>query len=431
MDIDKIHEYYTPELTDAQVTAMKQFDPAQHDVMNPQIRRKKEVSKPTGLKNEQGDDVMTTVYEEVNRISIPMQKSVVSTRKHFMNLKNARLYSDLEDSKMLEEVRRVRRDNKYSFKVNQLATAVMSELQAGELWWLNENLDVKMRVLSPSRGDLLQPVFDLHGDLKAIVRLTTIIDENNEEVELTEIYTDTVIRTYVGDKFNDKVNKLGKIPIVYYSQERPEWFDVQSMIERTETLLSNFADTNDYNGAPITLAKGEITGFADKGERGKVISLEQDAELSYLTWEQAPESIALEIKELKEGMHKYSHTPDLSMEALKGQGLSGVAIDRVFIDAQLTAEDKLNGDFGECMQRSVNVCTAFLRLKGIPDDNIIVECEPFRFDDLSVQIKNYIEMSGSTISQETAVMQTATLIGVDPSEEWDKVKKENDLLNIS
>lgn len=41
-------------------------------------------------------------------------------------------------------------------------------------------------------------------------------------------------------------------------------------IERMEELLSNCGDTNDYFGYPSYVVSGEIEGFAEKGEQGKV-----------------------------------------------------------------------------------------------------------------------------------------------------------------
>lgn len=429
MEINEILEKYIPQETPQQEAAKQQYDVKLHKVFQERYRPKKEIVKPTGEIDADGKEIMQTSLEDVNRIAFAFQQTVVSVRKHFMNLNNSKIYANDENSVLLARLKEVRQDNKYNYKINQLATAVMSELSAGELWYVNEAKEVKMQLLSPSRGDYLAPVWDRHKNLVAVVRTYTDLEDN----EVTEIYRENDIHTFIGEEFiGVTTHNIGKIPIVLYEQALPEWHMVQDIIERYETLMSNFADTNDYNGAPIIVVKGQIEGFASKGERGKIVEIEEGAEMNYLSWDSAPESIALELKELKEAMHKFSHTPDISMEALKGMGLSGVAFDRVFIDAQLTAEDKLFSDFGESMQRSVNLVKHILvRLEGLKDEPINIELEAFRFNDLESQVKMLIEMSGVTMSQETAVKLTAVLQGLDPRDEWERFQAENDLMDVN
>ena len=66
-------------------------------------------------------------------------------------------------------------------------------------------------------------------------------------------------------KATRRKTKSERLPIIYGRQEETEWEDVQGMIERLETLLSNFADVIDYNANPMIFFKGRLTGFGRKG----------------------------------------------------------------------------------------------------------------------------------------------------------------------
>lgn len=441
MEVTDVLKLYAPKLPDAYNKAMAQYNPKTHDVMSVVKRPNKEIYEP--ILDTNGDEVIDDNGEvqyqkksvEVNRVAIPMQKLIVSLRKYFMNLRGSQITCEDDSSLLLEAVRLVRHKNKYSFKIEDIATRTMSELQSAEFWFIPPGTDeIKMRVLSPEKGDLMMPIFDEYGDMKFFVRAYEITDiETQDTLQLTDIFTDKVNYTFNenGELVRQWTNEWGKIPIIYYSQTLPEWEDVQVIIERFETLVSNFGDTNEYNGAPVMVAKGNITGFASKQERGKVLEVEADADVKYLTWDSAPESIKLELETLHNLMHAFSHTPDISMEALKGQGLSGVAFDRVFIDAKLTAGDKLSGNFGESMQRSVNLVSDMCKTldRSLKDDYLLLEVEPYAFDDVNDFVKNMVAMEG-VMSAEAINRMLSNKFGLNENDEWERFKAENDIMSI-
>src|SRR5690606_11773903 len=102
-----------------------------------------------------------------------------------------------------------------------------------------------------------------------------------DTTEYKDVYDDTNIHKYEKVEGGDWVSTgsvkhgFSKIPLIYFPQDdyRTEWADVQSMIDRLEELISNFADSNDYNGSPILVARGMIKSFSAKGERGKVLEM--------------------------------------------------------------------------------------------------------------------------------------------------------------
>ena len=112
-------------------------------------------------------------------------------------------------------------------------------------------------------------------------------------------------------------NPIGKIPISFIQLEEYECEDVQKLIDRLEKLLSNFADTNDYHASPTIVVKGEVKGFAKKGEAGKILELVNDASAEYLSWSNAPESVKLEIETLIRMISTIAQSPDISFDSLK------------------------------------------------------------------------------------------------------------------
>lgn len=434
-EILKILEDNTPEQSEASLLAVQQYNPDTHDVMNKQKRRDKTVYKPSlnssgdPILDADGKPVLNESLEPVNRVAVAMQQLIVSSRKQFMNLRGSVLYCDNDQSTLLQEVNRIRKSNKYAYKIEEIAERTMSELSSAEMWWLNENNEIKMRVLSPEKGDIMLPLFDEHGDMKYFLRQYVV-----EGDTLTDLFTKDI--NYTFDEDNEVVgepwtNKWGKIPIIYYSQEQPEWYNVQTIIDRFETLISNFADTNDYSGSPITVITGNILGFANKGDQGKTVNLEENAKISYLEREGGADAVDSEKEELKELMFSMSHTPNISIDALKGAATSGVAFDRLFTDAQLTAESKLTGTFGESMQRSVNLVIAMARAVdgSLPDDIIEVETKAYRFNDLESEVKNAVLLRG-TLSQETLTKMMAGVYGIDEAEEWKRVQSELGTLSV-
>ena len=153
---------------------------------------------------------------------------------------------------------------------------------------------------------------------------------------------------------------IGKIPIVYARQDETEWYRVQNLIESDEELRSNFSDTNKYHASPTVAVKGKIEGFAKKGEAGKVIQMDQNADAKYLEWSQASESVKTEHEMNREDIFALTQTPDISFNNVKALGNLGVAAQKMlFMDAHLKVMDK-EEILGEYLQRRINLIVAFL-----------------------------------------------------------------------
>jgi len=87
-----------------------------------------------------------------------------------------------------------------------------------------------------------------------------------------------------------------------------------------------------------------------------MITMEQDADASYLTWDQAPAAIQLEKDTLQELIYSMTQTPDISFQQMKGLGasVSGVALKLMFLDAALKCL-RHQEEFGEGLQRRINI----------------------------------------------------------------------------
>lgn len=357
----------------------QQYDPSQHDVHDTTLRPFKLVRRATGTTDSDGNPKYTTVPENVNRISVPFQRLIVERTVGFLLGNPVRIKSSADNPQQKDltaMVERTLEDNKSKYFDRKVARTVMSQCEAAELWYLveddtfwkrtltsstlNHRFKMRVKLLSPSAGDKLYPYFDTTGDMVAFSRVYQITDSDGKVAEHFD--------TWTADKFVSREqlngewvvtpipNAMGKIPIVYYTQEEAEWAAVQYLIDRYETKQSNFADTNDYFGSPMVKVTGEVMSLPDKTTSGKVIQLTQGSDASYMSWQSAPESEKLEFEILEKQIYSMTQTPNISFDQMKSMGgdMSGFAIKLMFTDAHLKAENKIEL-FGEMYQRRLNL----------------------------------------------------------------------------
>ena len=359
---------------------LKQYDPLQHDVFDEAKRPKKLVNKATGQKDDKGEPVYATVQEEVARIALPFQKIIVQRAIGFLLGNPIELLPQGGDDseqqkKLIAMVEKVWAKSKLDYRNHDVAEKMFSECEVAELWYLVDaeegywgdlskgNFKPKMKILAESLGDLLYPYFDGTGDMIAFSREYTINNSGIIESHF-DIYTDaqTIKNTNIGGAMTLESipNPLKKIPIVYYTQKQSDWYDVQPMISRLETGVSNKSDSNDYSGAPITVVAGDIEGFASKGEQGKVLKVTAGGEVKYLESTNAGESVKLEWDTLKDFIYAMTQTPDISFTQMKRLGaVSGIALKLMFLDAHMKARKK-EATFGEGIQRRINLIIAMI-----------------------------------------------------------------------
>lgn len=416
---------------------IKQYDIRGHTVMDKAKRLDKLVKKEGGER-----------LQPVSRLPVSFQKIITSRAVSFL-LGNPITYDTAFEEGSLDEkfaliLEKINEELKLDYLNKNICSKWMSETEVAELFfWDDANeyywsgLDIntknkrpRLMILSKSNGDILHPIYNSFDDLVAFGREYTLLDdETDKEIQRLDVYTDKNVIKYQRatngwSYIEEKPHGFEKIPIIYYKRDWPEWFDVQEIIERFETRLSNFADTNDYFGDPIILAKGNIVGFADKGESGKLLQLEGDATASYLTWEHAPESTKLELETLINLIYSLTQTPDISFDSVKGIGnITGIALKLLFIDAHLKAKDN-EGVFGQGIQRRINflkhaVSMLDVRYKPLQGMYYKPVFEPFMPENLKELIETLASATGgeAVMSQETALMHNPLVSDVEIEKE--------------
>lgn len=419
----------------------KQIDPLKHDVMNPVKRPDKKV-KIDASAGDDGNKVITVSsadseesfrIEPVARVALSLQKLIVKRAVAFTFGNPVNLNSEPEDDNektVLKAVKRVLFDTKSRTLNRKVARAIFSSTEAAEYWYPVESQNEKygfkskyklrVAIFSPYLGDKLYPYFDETGDMVAFSR--QFVRKDNAGVKYTyfETYTAEEHRMWITTNSGwqlvegyPKVNVIGKIPVIYGRQPSVEWEDVQGLIDRLEKLLSNFADTNDYHASPKIFTTGEILGWAKKGESGAVIQGEEGSTAQYLAWQNAPESVKLEIETLLRMIYTITQTPDISFDSVKGIGsVSGVALKLLFLDAHLKVQDKMEV-FDDYLQRRLSVIQAFLgyfntSIKAATESlTIEPEIVPFMIEDERANVDLLVVANGGKpiISQKTSVAQ--------------------------
>lgn len=450
-----------------------QYDPKLHDINDPRKRPDKLVvidkdSEEYGeVKNINVNAELTTEQgfriEPVARIALALQKLIVKRAVAF-TFGNPVAYDadpqNDEEKAVLAALKRVLHDVKEKTLNRRVARSLYSTTEVAEYWYPVEGdeghdlygfttkMKFRVALFSPAFGDRLYPYFDDNRDLIAFSREFTKKADDLTTRTYFETYTKDAhyIWTAEGPTGTEAKNwelvegypkqlTIGKIPIVYGSQPAVEWEDVQSLIDRLEKLLSNFADTNDYHASPKIFVEGKILGFARKGEAGAIIEGEEGAKATYLSWAQAPESVRLEIDTLLRMIYTITQTPDISFDSVKGIGaVSGIALQLLFMDAHLKVQDKMEV-FDDYLTRRANILLAYLGAANVKSKaaarRLIVSprITPYIIEDETAKVNLLQGANGgkAVASQKTTVRRLGW--AEDPEAELAEIQQEEDRAN--
>lgn len=318
------------------------------------------------------------------RLSIPFAKKIVNTAVAFEMGEPITLIAD-DKNELFDSVRTTWKLNRLDNKLQEALKKKKSELESCIIFhiedipsnkgWItklftNEKKRIKSNIKTNKDGRMY-PIFDAFGNMIQFVwRFTTKVENN--EVDNIWIYTDKdrivitneTARTY--SVVETKPHGFDRIPVVYLTQETPEWEDVKSLIDRFEVALSKLGGSNDYAGYPLLKLYGEVLSMPDRNDDGKTLrfpmkevddtsgkTIHGDAE--FLTANNAAESVELELEKLYSLIHAMSSTPDIAFENLKGLGaMSGIALKLMFLDAIIKA--KMNeGENRTMIERCLNI----------------------------------------------------------------------------
>lgn len=352
---------------------MKEYD-MEHDIFDRQ-------DKTVG---EEGN----TKIVEVAKLGVPFQKKIVKTATSFLFGKPVNLINESDEDTLDETFKtftKAWKDAKLDYHNRRLSRRLFVETRVAELFYIRaydngdkESKDtqkkLKVMLLCKENGDDIFPIWDELGDMSGFIRKYQVeieVKAEKKKVDRVEIYT--AAWNYNCTKGDDweiikYENVFGKIPVIYYQQDAAEWDDVQTLIDRLEIMLSKNADTNDYFGAPAVIAKGDLVSAPDKNDVGKFFEIKPTisegkavfGDISYLTWDMAPEAIKQEYDMLKDLVYSQTSTPDLSFNNVKGTSdLSGIALKFMFFDSILKANNKQE-IFGEGLDRRNNLLKVML-----------------------------------------------------------------------
>lgn len=272
---------------------------------------------------------------------------------------------------LVDQWRNKTRLDTFSLKMTE---ALFVESKCAELYFhenADVNGDIKVMLLSKKNGDDIWAHFDDNKKMDALTRVYTkrvLVDGEATDVEVTQIWTAKSRLEKIDDGAWEEVkNPYGKLTIVYYDQEKPEFHLVTDLINKQELVRSQNSDVNKRLGNPALVVSGNeidtpdvdqdvkvfLAKYSDDGQGGKI-----KAEINYLQVEGAPEAIKMELEGHQEDMYKLSW-PDLSFlrKMTVGQ-LSGTAIKLMFTDAFVKIGIK-RGIF-EDFSRRVSVMKAML-----------------------------------------------------------------------
>lgn len=302
-----------------------------------------EVGKPVTLIPSEENDLSKLIYQiwKINRIDAAIQK-IVSLKKSETQAAIQFYIADSGENSLLNKVLSF-------FKLNKQVK------------------EIKSKVLDNTQGQMT-PYFGNNGNMELFMWKYKA-SQSGKEFNIIEIW-DELNYHKLSDQTGDlvyegpKVHGFDRIPIVYVSQEQPEWFEVKELIDRYETTLSKLGNSNDYTAYPILLIHGDIKTLPNKDDNGKIINLPMKKDESgnwikggaeFLVSSNSAESSKLEFDSLKELIYSISHTPDLSFDNVKGLGsVSGVALKLLFLDAVIKATMN-EGENRTMIERIINV----------------------------------------------------------------------------
>ncbi|WP_440881144.1 phage portal protein [Tenacibaculum sp. C7A-26P2] len=313
----------------------------------------------------------------VSKVPIPFQRQIVKTASTFLLGSPVKLVdkeSNNEINEAFESISDLWHDLRLDSLLLDFCKTVKSETEATIVFFPVKKEDdseprIKARLLKNKNGKVY-PIFDAFGDMTAFA-WEYVVKEDNKDVFYLYIWTDSdqyiykkQSKDWLPEEGYPKANLFKKIPVVYLSQENPEWWEVQGLIDMFENSFSKFVDTNGYFSSPMYKAKGAVSSIPKKDSSGKMVKLDIietdrgniiEADLDVISWDRAPEALKLEFETGKGLIYGLSDTPDLSFDNVKGIGnISGIALKLMFLGPILKAKES-EGDYQVVISRIINL----------------------------------------------------------------------------
>jgi len=370
--------------------------------------------------------------------------------------------TDDDEKKLLDAVKAVFKSNKIKYQNKKIVRSWLSEQEVAEYWYVTDDdsfwakfwkkvkttfggkvkptKKLKSVLWSPFRGDKLFPFFNDEGKMIAFSREYKKKLMDDSEITCFMTITDKMVYQWDLSKGYEErtvfAHGFPKLPVIY--AYRPESYckKIKTFRVRLEKLLSNYADCIDYHFFPLLKLIGDVEGFMGKIKDRMVKLTGEGADAQYLTWNQVPTTVELEMNTLFEKSYSMTNTPQISFEKLSGSGnaLSGIAFDYAFLSTHLQVQNHAEV-IGEFLQRRINFIISALGAinpsefskasKTIDIDTDIVPYTLNNIDDkVSVAVK---AVSGGVWSQRHGVMFAGNIDRIE--EELAEIKEEQEAKN--
>ena len=348
---------------------IKDWDYTQHDVFDEELRPKRRVLVKEQEENKDGTIKSPAQFrwEDVNRMALPLEQDIVNIHTAFTVGTPPKITAnatEASEQELMELLDNIHQKNKLPYDNKRIVRSWFAECEVAEYWYVkpskeddpNPTYRLKSMIWSPFRGDALYPYYDEYGDLIAFSREYNKTDSKGiQSTRLMVVDNQNVTIYSNGTQIEQYPHGFSKIPVIYMKRERPLCDKIRTLRNRLEVLLSNFADCLDYNFYPKMVASGEVVGVRNKGMTSEIIQLENDAQVSYLTWQQSPDMAKLEFDNLTSRCYALTNTPQITFEALQGIGnaLSGKAFKFMFMGTHMAVSNHAE-TVEEFLQRRIN-----------------------------------------------------------------------------
>ena len=386
-----------------------EYDPKKHPVMDKSLY--------PDIVNDDGS------YEQVTRITYDLQRLAVKRMSELCNgIPVKRIYKpenerQKEIAAYMEKVyERNRIDSVNTERCNMLfACCEVMTLwygvdQKNNAYGFDSDIKIRCRSFSPMMGDELYPLFDEYGDMIAMsVGYSRKV--SGRTVSFFDTYTADHHYKWSGGNsggwtlIEEEEITLGKIPAIYMYRPTPIWEDTSKIVFEMEWAVSRNGNYLRQNSKPLFVVFADEAidygGEKDETEESRsVLQFPKGSNASYVTWQQATDSLKFFISELRQSFFTQLQLPDWSYESMKASPMSGESRKQLFIDAQLKVKDE-SGRLLEFYDREVNVVKTFMKaalgdqyhadIDALPVENVIT---PFTINDESDTIKNLVTANG-------------------------------------
>lgn len=381
-----------------------------------------------------------TQLVDPNRIAIPLEQDIVNIQTAFTVGEEPKMNCQPTDNEqgLFETLKVLLKKNKIKYQNKKIVRSWLSEQECAEYWYTvkddgfwaklmariafafgKSRPEYKLRSVlwSPFRGDELYPFFDESNDLVAFSRAYKKKNIEGHEIHcFTTVTSNKVFNWEIEQgekewKESSFAHGFDKMPVIYCYRPEAYCDKIKTIRVRLEKLLSNYADCIDYHFFPILKLFGDVTNLSGNFKNRVVQLTGEKADAQYLTWNQASETVKLELDSLTEKAYAMTNTPRIMPEALKvlGNSFSGVSFRYMFMGAHLSVENHAEV-IGQFLQRRVNflihaigkVNTSLEKASDTID--IDVEIQPYMIDSVSDNVSTAVNaVSGGVWSRKEGI----------------------------